>query len=264
MKIERGKGRRLSSLFPYISPTGDRYILYRDMLEQPHLLIAGATGSGKSVVINALIYTALFQHPTEGSGGAQFVLIDPKRVELSQYRDLPHTLQYASEPDEMRQALYNAMALCEYRYKIMQHNGQRKYSGGDAYIIIDEFADLMTTQKRLIMPPVQRLAQIGRAAKVHIILATQTPIAKVLPTEIKCNFDARIALRTRSAQDSRNITGFAGCELLPRFGYGQYMTPDRSEITPLPMIDEKELAARVKWWTDQKSPLHRIKNRFAL
>ena len=220
------------------------------MLKQPHLLIAGATGSGKSVVINALIYTALFDHPTDGSGGSLFILIDPKRVELAQYKALPHTLQYASEPDENR-------------YREMQRDGARLYNGGDVYIIIDEFADLMTTQKRLIMPPIQRLAQIGRAAKVHIVLATQTPIAKILPTEIKCNFDARIALRTRSAQDSRNILGLAGCEALPRYGYGYYMTPEQTRKTALPLIPDQELSARVQWWTDQKSPLQRVKNRLA-
>lgn len=251
--------RRRKSLFPYLSPSGDRYILYADMLKQPHLLIAGATGSGKSVVINALIYTALFDHPTDGSGGSLFILIDPKRVELAQYKALPHTLQYASEPDEMRQAIYNAMQLCESRYREMQRDGARLYNGGDVYIIIDEFADLMTTQKRLIMPPIQRLAQIGRAAKVHIVLATQTPIAKILPTEIKCNFDARIALRTRSAQDSRNILGLAGCEALPRYGYGYYMTPEQTRKTALPLIPDQELAARVQWWTDQKNPLQRIR-----
>lgn len=263
MNRRQQRERRRKPLFPYLSPTGDRYTLYADMLRQPHLMIAGATGSGKSVIINALIYTALFNHPTDGSGGSLFILIDPKRVELSQYKDLPHVLQYASEPDTMRQALYNAMQLCENRYRAMQEDGSRLYSGGDVYIIIDEFADLMTTQKRLIMPVVQRLAQIGRAAKVHIILATQTPIAKVLPTEIKCNFDARVALRTRSAQDSRNITGVAGCEALPRYGYAYYMTPENTKLTAVPMIDEKELAARVKWWTAQKSPLHRLKNRLA-
>lgn len=241
MRRRQQRERRRKPLFPYLSPTGERYTQYADMLRQPHLMIAGATGSG----------------------GSLFILIDPKRVELSQYKDLPHVLQYASEPDTMRQALYNAMQLCENRYRAMQEDGSRLYKGGDVYIIIDEFADLMTTQKRLIMPVVQRLAQIGRAAKVHIILATQTPIAKVLPTEIKCNFDARLALRTRSAQDSRNITGIAGCEALPRYGYAYYMTPESTTLYKIPMIDEKELAARVKWWTDQKNPLRRIKNRLA-
>lgn len=253
-----GRQARRGLPLRYTSPAGQVCTLYEDMLAQPHLLIAGATGSGKSVVINALIYTALYSFPDAAAGGAQFILIDPKRVELSQYKRLPHTLRYASEPDDMRDALAYAMQLCEYRYKQMQRKGLRKYPGGDIYVIIDEFADLMTTQKRLIMPIVQRLAQIGRAAKVHIILATQTPIAKVLPTEIKCNFDARVALRTRSAQDSRNILGVTGCECLPRYGYAYYMTPEESYKTQVHMYSEEELTLRVCWWMDQAGGLPKL------
>lgn len=259
MKLWKSKkgGGWLSSPSVYTSPSGERFTLYADMLKQPHLLVAGATGSGKSVVINALIYTALFQHPGDAPGAVSFILIDPKRVELSQYRELPHVLRYASEPDTMRGALSYAMNLCEARYKAMQRDGVRKYQGGDVYIIVDEFADLMTTQRREIMPTVQRLAQIGRAARVHLIIATQTPISKVLPTEIKCNFDSRVALRTRSAQDSRNITGLKGCETLPRYGFGYYMTPERSAVEKLPMISDEDTAARVRWWTDQTKHRHR-------
>ena len=251
MKLLTRRGKITAPPRFYTTPTGDRFLLYADMLQQPHLMIAGATGSGKSVVINALIYTALYNMPGDGSGATSFILIDPKRVELVQYKDLPHVLKYASEPGDRLQAFQYAMQLCENRYKTMQRDGLRKYPGGDVYIIIDEFADLMTTQRAAIMPLVQRLAQIGRAANVHIILATQTPISKIIPTEIKCNFDSRLALRTRSAQDSRNITGRPGCEKLPRFGYGYYMTPCADELTPLPMYSDSELENRVKWWIDQ-------------
>lgn len=249
----------LSPLFPYESPGGKYYTLYADMLKQPHLLIAGATGSGKSVVINALIHTALTKFPGEQADGVWFILIDPKRVELVQYANLPHTIKYASEPETILQALNYAMAYCENRYKAMQKARVKKYPGGDIYVIIDEFADLMTSQKKAVMPLIQRIAQIGRAARVHIILATQTPIAKILPTEIKCNFDSRLALRTRSAQDSRNITGFNGCENLPRYGQGYYMTPEQEKIYALPMIDDAELAERVRWWARQKSRLRRLR-----
>lgn len=136
----------------------------------------------------------------------------------------------------------------------MQQAGVRKYQGGDVYIIIDEFADLVTTQGRTVKPIIQRLAQIGRAARVHIILATQTPIAKVLPTEIKCNFDSRVGLRTRSAQDSRNILGFSGLESLPRYGQGIYMTPDGEQLYNVPMIPEEELNRLITWWTAQNRP----------
>lgn len=239
----------------WTTPAGQINTLYRDMLEQPHLMVAGATGSGKSVVINALIYTALYKFPGDTSKSAQFILIDPKRVELSNYRRLPHTIRYASEPDEMLSALHTAMNITESRYKAMQKAGERKYSGGDVYVIIDEFADLMTTDRRHVQPIIQRLAQIGRAAKVHIILATQCPLAKVIPTEIKVNFDARVALRTATAQHSRNIMERTGCELLPKHGQGFYMSPEETTLYNLPMIPEEELQARIKWWTDQNKPV---------
>ena len=255
----------------YTSPTGDRFKLYAELLNRPHLMIAGATGSGKSVVINALIYTALYQHPGDQRGGVGFILIDPKRVELVQYRELPHVLAYASEPADRLHALRYAMQLCENRYKITQKDKRhslREWDGGDIYVIIDEFADLMTTQRRDVMPIIQRLAQIGRAAHVHIILATQTPIAKIIPTEIKCNFDYRVGLRTDSAQGSRNILGLTGCETLPDpkatgAGYGYYKTGADCTLYRLPMIEEKELAERVTWWTDQARPHSRSRNRLA-
>lgn len=238
----------------WTTPAGQISNLYRDMLDQPHLMVAGATGSGKSVIINALIYTALYKFPGDTDKSAQFILIDPQRVELVAYKNLPHTLVYASEPNTMLSALHTAMNITEGRYKAMQKAGERKYSGGDVYIIIDEFADLMTTDRRHVQPIIQRLAQIGRAAKVHIILATQCPTAKVIPTEIKINFDARVGLRTRSAQDSRNILGVTGCELLPRYGQGYYMNPEGLILYNLPMISEEELSARVQWWTGQMTP----------
>lgn len=134
----------------------------------------------------------------------------------------------------------------------MQRAGQRKYHGPDLYIIVDEFADLMTTQRKAVMPLVQRLAQIGRAARVHLVIATQTPIAKVLPTEIKCNFDSRFGLRTRSAQDSRNILDRSGLELLPRYGQAVYMTPEQFQLYNIPLTPDDELDSIARYWTSQK------------
>lgn len=236
----------------YTSPAGETYNLFTDALSQPHLLIAGATGSGKSVIINGLIYTALYSLPIDIPGGKEFILIDPKRVELVQWREMPHTLKYASEPTTIIAALNYAMQLCEKRYTAMQAAGIRKYNGSDIYVIIDEFADLMATNKRAVKPIIQRLAQIGRAAKIHIILATQTPISAIIPTEIKCNFDARFALRTRSKQDSRNITGFAGCELLPRYGKAYYITPAETTLYNVPYIPDPELEEMAAYWIQQK------------
>ena len=226
------------------TPAGQYYKLYKDMLDQPHLLVAGATGSGKSVVINALMYTALHDSPA----AVQFILIDPKRVELVDYARLPHTLKYSSEPGEMVQALELAMQITERRYKSMQRKRLKKYPGGAVYVIIDELADLMTTNRKQVQPLLQRLCQIGRAANVHVIAATQCPLSSVIPTPIKVNFDARVALRTRSAQDSRNILERKGCERLPRYGQGYYMTPAGCTLYNIPMIDTSDIARLVQYW----------------
>ena len=100
------------------------------------------------------------------------------------------------------------------------------------------------------MPTIQRLAQIGRAARVHLIIATQTPIAKVLPTEIKCNFDARVGLRTRSAQDSRNIIGYTGLETLPRYGECIYMKPEGDQKYIIPFVKDDEINAILQYWQE--------------
>lgn len=230
------------------TPIGNSYTLYDSLLKEKHLLIAGSTGSGKSVVINGMMHSLMFDSFKDIRGGKQVILIDPKRVELSIYKKLPHCIEYASEPQGMIQALQKGMTIIEKRFKAMQAQGIRKYSGNGIYIFIDEFADLMTTNKKQTVPLIQRIAQIGRASNVHLVLATQTPIAKILPTEIKCNFDSRIALRTRSKQDSRNIIEQSGCETLPPYGYAFYMQPQKIDLIEVPMIEESELMRLINHW----------------
>lgn len=232
----------------WTTPEGDYYTLYKDMLEQKHLLIAGATGSGKSVVVNGMMYTALFNSPAK----VQFILIDPKRVELVDYKELPHTIEYASEPAEMTEALQKAMDITECRFRDMQSRHLKQYDGGHVYVVIDEFADLMTTNRKQVQPLIQRLAQLGRAANVHIILATQCPLAKVIPTEIKVNFDSRIGLRTGSAQDSRNILGVTGCETLPPYGKAYYKKPMGIKLHNVPMYPTRDIEKMLAHWKAQR------------
>lgn len=232
----------------YKTPSGAIYNLYADMLKQPHLLVAGATGSGKSVVINGIIYTALYKSPVS----VNFILIDPKRVELIDYKYLPHTLLYSCEPDTMVNALKYSIDLINQRYKEMSRQHLKKYPGSAVYIIIDELADLMTTNRKQVQPIIQRIAQIGRAANVHIIAATQCPLSTVIPTPIKCNFDSRVGLRTRSRQDSRNILDISGCENLPRYGRGYYMTPEGITLYNIPMIPDTEIKKLCRYWLAYK------------
>ena len=227
------------------TPAGEYPRLFGEILRQSHVLIAGATGSGKSVVINGMMYTALYNSPA----AARFILIDVKRVELSEYKHLPHVIQYADNVPGAIAALKTALSIVEARFTDMQRRRQRLYNGSDVYIMIDELADLMTTSKRDVMPLLQRLCQIGRAARVHVIAATQCPISAVIPTPIKVNFDSRVALRTRSKQDSRNILGLTGCETLPRYGYGYYMTPENTTLYQIPMIADGDRQRLIEYWT---------------
>ena len=202
----------LRSVRSYRVPGGEYYTLYSALADRPHLLIAGATGSGKSVTVNGIIYTLLL---SRSPFQCQFVLVDPKRVELVQYADLPHTARYASEPDEIARSLQWAVDEMENRFRSMQSARSREYDGGDLYVIIDELADLMTTQKDAALPLLQRIAQMGRAAHVHLIVATQCVLAKIVPTELKCNLSTVLGLRTATKAQSRFLVAVPGCELLP-------------------------------------------------
>ena len=231
------------------TPGGLASTVCLDMLKQPHLLIAGTTGSGKSVLINSLIYTALYKSPNR----CRFVLIDPKRVELVDYKSLPHTISYSSEIPDILKALQYSIELMEKRYKKMQRQRIKKSNAANIYIIIDEYADLIIQAKKEIERYIIRLSQLGRAANIHLILATQRPTRDVVTGAIKVNLDSRVALRCSTAQDSRNILDAKGAETLPRYGYGYYKTPAELKLISIPMIDPRELAERVKWWTNQKS-----------
>ena len=217
------------------------------LLEKPHILVAGATGSGKSVLINSMLYTLLTYQPSE----KKIMLIDPKRVELSAYKRVPHCVGYAHDNADILALLRRAVEEMEHRYEVMEKQGIKKWDGGDLYIVIDEFADLMTTQKRETLPALCRIAQLGRAAGIHLILATQRPTRDIINGQIKVNIDSRVALRCPTKQDSRNIINTGGAELLPRCGSGYYLTPDT--MTPvlvnIPMTDPAEINNIISYWT---------------
>lgn len=233
----------------WITPGGNAPRLCLDILAQSHILIAGSTGSGKSVLINSVIYTALYAAPTQ----TQFILIDPKRVELYSYKDLPHTQIYASEPPQILGALQEAINIMERRYKSMQAASLKETTEPHIYVIIDELADLFTTQKRETTPLIARLAQLGRAAHIHLIAATQRPTKDIINGQIKVNLDSRVALRCPTAQDSRNIINTGGAEQLPRYGFGYYLTPETMQPVrvQIPYTAAEDLAERVRWWITQ-------------
>lgn len=241
----------------YTRPAGTYSTLYRSMLDAGHLLIAGATGSGKSTVINGLIHTALYLAPSE----VEFILIDPKRVDMLDYAKLPHTLRYATERPQIVDALQYAIAVMEARYTEMSKRKTKEYNGSMLYVIIDEAADLLvnTADKRVFAPMIQRLAQLGRAAHVTVILATQCCLASILTTAIKCNFSSRLALHTATAQDSRNIIEMKGAETLPDprqagFAHGIWRNGAETTCYILPRYEEPERARLIQYWKKNKRP----------
>lgn len=230
--------------------------LFADMEKQTHVLIAGATGSGKSVAENGLLCT-IAKHNTPRAAG--LVLLDPKKVELYQYTQLPHTIGYADEPGEIAHKLRQVVALMDARYKQMKKRGLRKWDSGKVYVVIDELADLMTTNKAECVPPLRRLAQLGRAAGIGLIVCTQRPTADVIPKFITVNIDARLALHTVTAQDSRNIINTSGAELLPRYGKGLYFTPDTcpAALVDIPYTTQEQTQTVIDFWKDWKEPRRR-------
>ena len=235
----------------YRTPGGRIYTLYSTLADLPHLLIAGATGSGKSVTESGIIYNLL---ATSSPFDCQFVLIDPKKVELVQFAGLPHTARYASEPSDMIDALTWSVQETDRRFSVMQRDRVKEYAGPDLYIVIDELADLMTTQKKDALPLLQRLAQIGRAARVHLLCCTQTVLAAVIPTTFRCNIPAVLGLRTGTAAQSRLLIAVPGCETLPdpkRAGRGYGFLRDGADLArcELYMYPENEIQSIINYWT---------------
>lgn len=237
------------------TPAGERESLYVDFLEQTHFLIAGATGAGKSTVVNGMIHAALFHSPAK----ARFILIDPKGTELDEYKRLPHTLLYADSIEDCVKALKYAFSIVQDRMQEMKRKKQRTYEGSDVYVIIDELMILMTRAKKEALPLMQDILSLSRCAKVHLIGCTQSPVAAVIPTVLKCNWDSRLALRTVCAQDSRNIVGVKGCENFPdprtdHKAYGMYRHGVHMDVWELPMVSDEKRQALISWWMKHSKP----------
>lgn len=240
----------------YLTPAGRVYSPYKDMMQQSHLLIAGATGSGKSVLINGLISTAVYDSPAV----ARFILLDPKTTELWQWAKLPHTISYSYETSDMIKALKNAVDIMESRLQHMHAVGERLWSGAQVYVVIDELADLLTTCKADVVPLLQRICQLGRAAGIHCIAATQCLLASVLPTQVRVNFASIVCLRTATKQQSRFIIDKTGAEQFPdpkAEGKALALYRKGADITQLQlyMVPDDEQARLVSWWTSPESVL---------
>lgn len=195
----------------------------------PHLLIAGTTGSGKSVVINSLISQLLINTKYN----CIFYMIDTKKVELAKYKKLKSTFcQVATEYIGAIRLLENICNLIDYRYEILEKEDRVSISKEESryVVVIEELNDLMMVSKKVVEPYIVKIAQLGRACGVHLIIATQRPVVETLTGSIKANIDCRLALKTTSSIDSRNIIGHSGAEKLVGKG---------DALIKIPTLDEE-------------------------
>lgn len=219
--------------------------VYIDIARMPHMLIAGATGSGKSVALDAILCSLLYcASPSQ----VQFVLIDPKRVELGAYAGLPHLARpIVTDTAEAIRTLQQAEAAMDSRYKAMQRG---KEIGPRMVIVIDELADLMLTSRKSVEHSIVRIAQLGRAAGIHLILATQKPLVSVVTGLIQANTPCKLALQTASTGDSVRILGHKGAEKLLGRGDALLKLPDRVQEIRLQCAytAPEDIAAIVQYW----------------
>jgi DNA segregation ATPase FtsK/SpoIIIE, S-DNA-T family len=245
-----------------------------DLAGMPHLLIAGSTGTGKSVAINAMIMSILYKSTPDE---VRLVLVDPKRLELGNYEGVPHLYTpIITEPKLAANALRNAVREMERRLKLLAAKGVRNI---DSYnrlfddtpslfseqansddgpipkivIIIDELADLMMLDGNNVEESITRLAQMARAVGIHLVLATQRPSVDVITGLIKANFPARVSFRVATKVDSRTILDANGAESLLGRGDMLYLPSGSARVHRLhaPYVTEKEIAAVVEFWKAQ-------------
>jgi S-DNA-T family DNA segregation ATPase FtsK/SpoIIIE len=239
-----------------------------DLVSMPHLLIAGTTGSGKSVCINTLILSILYRHKPDD---CKLIMIDPKMLELSIYQGIPHLLTpVITEPKKATTALKWVVKEMEKRYREMTEIGVRNILGFNdkasseskkkmpyIVVIVDEMADLMMIAGKEIENYIQRLAQMARAAGIHIVMATQRPSVDVITGTIKANFPTRISFQVTSKIDSRTILGEQGAELLLGNGDMLFMS-SASRIIRIhgPYVSEKEIERVSTFLRLQGSPTY--------
>ena len=222
-----------------------------DVAKMPHILIAGATGSGKSVALNTILCSMLY---SGAPSQLQLVMVDPKQVELSAYAGLPHlAAPIITSAQEAVKTLQSVNAAMDARYKQMAR--KRTKSGTEAgfprmVIVIDELADLMLVSKKAVEQSIIRIAQLGRAAGIHLIVATQKPVVSVVTGLIQANTPCKLALQTASTSDSVRILGHKGAESLLGRGDALLKLPDRVQEIRLQCAytSDQDVAAIVHYW----------------
>tara|TARA_B100000902_G_C27311713_1_gene918821 strand:+ start:1278 stop:3401 length:2124 start_codon:yes stop_codon:yes gene_type:complete len=236
--------------------------IVRDLASMPHLLIAGTTGSGKSVCINTIILSLLYRHTPDK---CKFILIDPKMLELSTYEGIPHLLcPVITEAKKAASVLGWVVKEMESRYRLMTREGVRNIDGYNTkhklpmpyiVVVVDEMSDLMLVAGKEIENYIQKLSQMARAAGIHIIMATQRPSVDVITGTIKANFPTRISFQVTSKIDSRTILGEQGAEQLLGKGDMLYMSSANKIVRiHAPFVSDNEIEKINNFLRSQAEP----------
>lgn len=238
----------------YHLPNKSGYDDIKELIGDSHVLIAGTTRSGKSVLLNDIIYTLLCTSaPIQTPNGCKMVLIDPKMVELSVYKNIPHCVGYASSVEDILDLLERCVAEMMNRYEYMEQKHLKVYDKEPMYIIFDELADIMTTAQRKALPLLQRIGQLGAASKVFLILASQAPNRQVIPANLTLNLGTRVALRCYDKIESKQVIKEYGAEKLPRYGKCLVSNWNGVREMSIPLTSEEELASIIRFWENQKT-----------
>lgn len=212
--------------------------LVDEFIHEPHILIGGATGSGKSVMMNDILYTLSADHPMN----IEVYIIDLKMVEYTEW-DIPHIKKIVDDPRNVNALLDSIIDRMNARYRTLKEQKLKLWRGSDIYLIIDEMTEVLKSKEA--KAKIDTIMRLGRASKIHVVGATQDVSRTTgIPAELQKNFSVCIGLRCKSANDSRQIIGEAGCEKLPKYGEALVSYSMHTERVKVPFTSDESICER--------------------
>ena len=230
------------------APMADEASIFTEANNETHVLIGGASGCGKSTVEGGMIFNLVNNYTPDE---CELYLIDPKKVELHQFLPLPHVKQYADNDDDALDVLLDLSDVMDERNTWCQKHNMTMWPGAHIYCFIDEAADFISRVGKKGLKAMQLLLQMGRSARIHMIVCTQCTTANFMPTTVQCNFSCTIGLSVPKNKPhmSRTLVGSSACCKLPRHGKCVFITPDGEEIRDVPMYSPAHFDAMFRYWS---------------
>jgi len=248
----------------YTIPAGALYAPYLlNIIKGNHTIIAGTTGSGKSVLENSIVYALLcatFPGDDNNGKNARFIFLDPKKVEFDCYKNLPHTLYYADNIETIIKVLQRVRELIDNRLFIMKKKSQRQSDAAPVYVFIDEIVTIIENKKykNIVLSLLSDILSISRATNIFCIISTQNPARGCIPATIQINCNCKVALRCNNSIESREIIGESGAENLPKNGFAIVRQNMEKYKIKIPFYSDQDINDIVKFWTRQHKILNKL------